>query len=282
MKGVGGLLSTPIIAILLESPKLICVKPLLGIADSRYSEPEQQNLTELVLVQNGRAETVIDNKIFSIHAGDLLIYNPLMQEIDRSVSDPAFKAISIVVSNLHIQGKQKGLILDPLDAPIIQLHQHFHSLEYYFKQIYMESHDNKFGSSEIIYSLLQTILILILRITNQHESFENVSEISQTVRDYINGNYQKDLSLNDLAGIVYISPYHLAHTFKEEIGMSPIQYLIKCRIDEAKKLLAGSGLSVREIAANVGYPNANYFNLLFKKMTGEAPGKYRKLHSFKS
>jgi AraC-like DNA-binding protein len=79
-----------------------------------------------------------------------------------------------------------------------------------------------------------------------------------------------------LAKLVHINAYHLAHTFKEDTGMAPIQYLVHCRIEESKKLLTYSDLSISEIAMKVGYPNANYFNLLFKKMAGVPPGVYRK------
>ncbi|MHB8061556.1 MAG: helix-turn-helix transcriptional regulator, partial [Ruminiclostridium sp.] len=102
-----------------------------------------------------------------------------------------------------------------------------------------------------------------------------ISPISYKVKMYIEENFQKDLSLNDLSDIVYVSPYHLAHTFKDEMGVSPIQYLINCRIEAAKKLLQNSSKSVVEIASQVGYSNANYFNILFKKATGKSPGKFR-------
>ena len=74
---------------------------------------------------------------------------------------------------------------------------------------------------------------------------------------------------------LYISPSHISHLFKEETGQSPINYLIKCRIEESKNLLVTTQKSIKEIAYSVGYGNISYFNALFKKYTGMTPGTYR-------
>jgi YesN/AraC family two-component response regulator len=51
--------------------------------------------------------------------------------------------------------------------------------------------------------------------------------------------------------------------------------LIYCRIEEAKRLLLGTDLSISDISVRIGYPNSNYFNQIFKKMVGMTPGKFR-------
>ncbi|WP_420491993.1 helix-turn-helix domain-containing protein [Neobacillus drentensis] len=58
--------------------------------------------------------------------------------------------------------------------------------------------------------------------------------------------------------------------------ISPIQYLITHRIEVDKTMLVHSDLPIRKIASEVGYPNENYINLLFKKFTEYSPGKFRK------
>ena len=60
-----------------------------------------------------------------------------------------------------------------------------------------------------------------------------------------------------------MSPYHLAHIFKEITGMSPIHYMIRCRVGEAQNLLISTDYSATQIAAIVGYTNVNHFNAIF-------------------
>ncbi len=116
----------------------------------------------------------------------------------------------------------------------------------------------------MIESLTRTILIVTIRKLYLVKPKISPS-ITHEVKKYIEEYYYQDLTLSDLAAIVYVSPYHLAHIYKEEMGTPPIQYLIQCRIDEAKRLLKYTNLTIREIALKVGYPNGIYFNLLFKK-----------------
>jgi YesN/AraC family two-component response regulator len=97
----------------------------------------------------------------------------------------------------------------------------------------------------------------------------------QNVKAYIENNFEQDLSVKDLAELVFVSPYHLIHMFKNEVDMAPIQYLIYCRMEEAKRLLECTDLSNSEISVRIGYPNPNYFSQVFKKMIGVTPGKYR-------
>ena len=94
-------------------------------------------------------------------------------------------------------------------------------------------------------------------------------------KDYINENYGKDLSLDDVSRIVDISPYYFSKIFKEETGENFIEYLTNVRIDHAKELLSGSDLSMKEICACVGYADPNYFSRTFKKNVGVTPTEYK-------
>ena len=104
---------------------------------------------------------------------------------------------------------------------------------------------------------------------------ENDDYIEQ-VKKYIQENYREEIVLADLSEHINVSIYHLSHIFKDKMGVSPIKYVIQCRMEQAKKLLLETNLSVTEIAGNVGYNNSNYFSMLFKKMNGQSPRVYRR------
>ncbi|MFF2481447.1 helix-turn-helix transcriptional regulator [Paenibacillus sp. NPDC058071] len=266
-------------AILLETPRLISVKTIQEICaddgDGNRRDPGS-TCTDLLLFQGGRGEIHFDDQVVSVREGDMIIWGLGELPSVHSSPDYSLKGIAIRIGDFRLQDRPAGIILEPESSPIWHLQKNYDMLSRYFTDVLHENSNPKLGSGDLISFLLQSIIIHIVRIINQPKETANISTIAQNARDYIRENYAQDLSLNTLASFVFVSPYHLAHIFKEEIGMSPIQYMIKCRIDEAKRMLSQTELSVREIAQLVGYPNANYFNILFKKMTGESPGKYRK------
>ena len=92
---------------------------------------------------------------------------------------------------------------------------------------------------------------------------------------YIKNHYAQDISLDILAQVVHLNKSYLARQFKKEFGMSPIAYLIKVRMDYAKKLLTESTLPVKAVAALCGYNDPSFFNFYFKKTFGISPAAYR-------
>ncbi len=205
-----------------------------------------------------------------------MILHPQVAHAEIPSSDAPLKGFRLAIGQLQVNRLPPGCLIAAADPPILPLKKNYETINRFFTEIYSEHRSRKLGSEDLITYLLQSILIHVIRISTEPNQPVQISAISEKVREFIKSNYSEDLSLNELAALVYVNPYHLSHIFKEEIGMSPIQYLIKCRIDEAKRLLEHTDLSVKEVAQRVGYPNANYFNILFKKMTGESPGKFRR------
>ena len=89
-------------------------------------------------------------------------------------------------------------------------------------------------------------------------------------------NPDRQWRLDDLAAIVNLSLGRLAHLFKSEIGISVQQYLTQLRLEKAKYELEMSFLSIKEIAAAVGFPNVGRFTASFKAAVGVTPREYRK------
>ena len=88
-------------------------------------------------------------------------------------------------------------------------------------------------------------------------------------------NYSQNLSLNQLAEQVNMSPSHLSRTFSKEVGMSISRYVAALRCEEAASMLKNGDASIQEISAYVGYLDNNYFVKVFKKQYGMTPSEYR-------
>ena len=92
---------------------------------------------------------------------------------------------------------------------------------------------------------------------------------------YIQENYSRDISLDDVSSQVNISPYYFSKIFKEETGENFIEYLTRVRIDKAKELLVDENVSVKEAGIQSGYSDPNYFSRIFKKQMDMTPSEYK-------
>lgn len=231
--------------------------------------------TDLFLVQEGRGECLIDDMILSLSAGDVLAPAPGKTYELVSSGQAPLTGIVIACAGVSLTNLPEGCVMPPEAVPVVNLGHDFSSVNRYFTDIHAEAKSPTYGSRDLIQLLMQAAFVILLR-KLYHAERQAAPTTAMTVKAYIEENFNRDLTLSDLANLVFVSPYHLAHLYKDEMGVSPIQYLIHCRIEEAKRLLQHSNLTIREIASRIGYPNAIYFNLMFKKITGMPPGKYRK------
>lgn len=93
------------------------------------------------------------------------------------------------------------------------------------------------------------------------------------VRDYLEAHYADDPSLEQLARLANLSPFHLARAFRAEFGLPPHAYLIGVRTSRAKELLV-SGLPVARVAAATGFFDQSHLTRHFKRLVGVPPGRY--------
>ncbi len=94
-------------------------------------------------------------------------------------------------------------------------------------------------------------------------------------KDYIKFNYAKNITLEDVAMEINVSPQYLSKLFKEETRENFIDYLTAIRMKIAKDLLEKNDLSIKEICFHIGYSDPNYFSRIFKKNIGITPTEYK-------
>jgi two-component system response regulator YesN len=95
------------------------------------------------------------------------------------------------------------------------------------------------------------------------------------VKDYIEKNYNENLTLNKIAEITYLNPNYFCEFFKEETSQTFIDYLTNVRIKKAKELLKDVRVKVYEVSDIVGYNDSAYFCRVFKKIVGVTPSQFR-------
>ena len=103
----------------------------------------------------------------------------------------------------------------------------------------------------------------------------SAEQIVQKVMIYLRENYSEQIDFASVAEAHAISAPYLSRLFHEYAGISPSQYLTGYRMEQAKKLLRDSRLTIGEIAARVGYPDPFHFSKVFKNKVGVSPSQFR-------
>lgn len=117
------------------------------------------------------------------------------------------------------------------------------------------------------------ILTLINQVINQPER----TRLSK-VLDYIEQNFERELTLEELSRLISVSKYQFCRVFRSEMKIRPFEYILKVRIRNAKYFLEENpGMDISEVSMLAGFKNQNYFREVFKKETGISPSVYRKI-----
>lgn len=111
------------------------------------------------------------------------------------------------------------------------------------------------------------------------ERQQQESDILRRSLDYIARNYHNRISLDDVSVYVGYSPKYFSRYFKDQTGITFVNYLNRLRIQAAKELLADPNIVIKDVAARVGFENINTFFRVFKQFEGVTPGQYRAAHA---
>lgn len=123
-------------------------------------------------------------------------------------------------------------------------------------------------------SILEYWALELLKSANVTYVKTDHSEVNKAI-DYMHRHYMEELSVKQLAEYVSMHENYFSVLFKRKTGDNLIAYLHKLRVEEAKRLLRSSQLSIQDIGHRVGFESDNYFIKIFKRITGKTPNVYR-------
>lgn len=252
-----------------------------------YHSQHVHDFFEVLYLFSGERYFFINDRIFKMTAGDLIIINPNVLHKATSDQSPNCEGILLyfqegfLAPNHSVQETLNPLFAGEtifINLPINERSP----IEDLFLKMLQEDRNKDAGYQLALQGLLLQLIVILgrhLKASNvpsfEHPSpmHEKISEIAQ----FINQNYSEALSLTALANRFYISPSYLSKVFKETTNFTFVEYLNNVRVKEAKRLLLESRKKVVEIAAEVGFGSVTHFGRVFKEITGNSPLFYRKL-----
>lgn len=263
---------------------------LVGDFDAKHVH----NTHEIILTKQGTLDVSINDKKYTVGPKSLIICNNIEMHLLTPVKYP-YERYGIHIS---VTGLRKIPLNITYFSVIANHPQHFNNI-FDVSDIYDEI-ENIFidinkeistihaaprtirdeYSEDIVRLKLGELLLKLRRHFPErftvHKS-KNDCTILQ-IQQYIDENFTRDISINDLAREAFISHTSFINAFKKLTGYSPKHYLLMCRLAEAKVLLYSTNMPISDIAFKIGFKDSNSFIRFFRQEMSITPGEYRKIN----
>lgn len=253
---------------------------LRNVASAKYggdwhSTPHAHSYTELFYIVGGDGQFQINDSLFPVHAHQLVVVNPNIIHTEVSYEAHPLEYIVLGIEGLELSipgsGEARYCIYSfPAHNDVLPCMQ----------RVLQEMQERKPEHQTVCLAYMDLIMVQLLRhasvSVSQSPSRFPANPQCAAVRQYIDQHYKESITLDLLAEKASINKFYMAHAFKREYGVSPISYLISCRIREGKRLLSETDLPLTQIAAVLGFSSSSYFSQSFRSAEGMSPTEYRK------
>ena len=252
---------------------------LLNVASARYggdwhSVPHTHNHAELFYIVGGKGQFLIEDQLYPVNTNHLVIINPNVTHTEVSLNAQPLEYIVLGIEGVELSITENSngqfCILD-----------HFESMDITscLRNILREMELKQPGYEDICQAFMEILIIRLMRSTGLSVPAEPQNSVGNhqcaAVRRYIDHHFKESLTLDQLAEEAHMNKFYLSHAFKQEYGISPINYMISRRLEESKYLLAETDLSMSQIAQLLGFSSLSYFSQAFRKTQGFSPMEYR-------
>lgn len=243
---------------------------------------------EVAFVLSGVGKYRIEDEVYDIQEGDLIILNPGVKHQALFVKEADVPTTEFFVgfSDIQIPGFAANYL--PIPEGAYMIHTTGELRQKLFKICSSMEAENavwREGRYFMLKAYLMQMLLLIIReqcepvASSGRYAFESMNRkyIVEQLVNYLEDHYNEKVSLDQIAENMYLSPFYISKIFKSETGDTPIRHLINIRLEKARDLLRnGYDGSIQEVAAMVGYDDAYHFSKLFKKHYGITPSQAKK------
>ncbi len=243
---------------------------LLDASMGYYTQRCNYNSYLLLHTYDGQGKLEYDGHTYTLCQGDSFL-------IDCSKFQRYYTSGSHWnVSNLHFNGNPSKLLYNVFYEDSCPVVHHSSSSPYQadIEHLLLESQSSSLQRDIHVSLALETLLIHL--IDEKNKSGNKVPDYIIYLQKYLDSNFAKQLSLDELSAFTNISKYHLSREFHKYIGYSINEYIIELRLSRAEYLLSNSPLSIGQIADITGFTNYTNFYNLFRKKYHMTPREYQR------
>lgn len=263
----------------------------------RAPQPEYplhaHEFSELVIVYSGEGTHFTRDGAWRIRSGDVFFIQGNTAHGYREVD--GLKLINIIFDLKNLESPISDLPLFPAFHVLFTLEPelrggedyagHFNLNPVQLEQVMAAAESmeaeiagNAPGRSLMITALFMQLVALLIRWYEQAppKRSPRLAGISRAL-SYLNRNFQRKISVGQLAEVANMSESSLTRAFRKAVGMPPVMYCCRLRIHKALNMLINTEMSVSEIADATGFEDSNYFSRMFRQFTGSSPRDYRKI-----
>jgi AraC-like DNA-binding protein/mannose-6-phosphate isomerase-like protein (cupin superfamily) len=241
---------------------------LLIKEESWHVNLHKHDYYELIFIKQGNGYVRLGNRQYQVGKGSLALYAPgtLHQEsfIDSSTQPIVFH-VSYYDDLLKFQ------------SSIFNAHEWCRDVEACFQSLYDEFCSQSQFSGDIRKKLLAALISILYREIVAAGQKNDSYTLSQQVVYFIKKNYSKSVTISDITEALHVSKSYLSHAFKNETGITLMNYLHETRIKKAANLLSTTDDNMSHITSQIGYSSYALFSKWFKRIIGMTPHEYRKL-----
>ena len=260
--------------------RTLSLPELLYISHSKYEKDwtsimHSHSFTEFMYIDKGEVKILTRYKTFPTKAGDFIVLPPGLYHTEKPASDGNIEYFVLGVSNIVL----KDYSGDDGYNPVFSLGQYSPKISGAIRKIFdFLSKENQGYEVEVMSIFWEIIATLTHLPSSSFVVRETANQKGQMValKDYIDTHYMQNINLDDLANHFHLSKFHLAREFSRTFSLSPIAYLEKRRIREARYLLSATEFSMTDIASTLGFCSSSYFSQRFKASMGMSPLEFRK------
>ncbi|MBR2370466.1 MAG: helix-turn-helix transcriptional regulator [Clostridia bacterium] len=142
-----------------------------------------------------------------------------------------------------------------------------------FYRLNQVDRDSVYFQAELYSAVIQ---LMVLIVKDMAIKTQNNFGVMQTAVEYINNHISENITVEQICRASYMSKFHFCRLFKEKIGLTVMEYVLRTRIIMAKELLTSGNLSISEISERCGFSSTSYFSRAFKLETGLTPMQFKK------
>lgn len=244
--------------------------------------PHYHNCHQLLFVSRGYATILLNCKEFLLSSGEILLLSRFEQHSIQDTS-PDYQRFILKLEPQLQYAHQPRLFSILFNRPknfnnVIAVGGDFENISGVFRQLIAERQNAHAMNETMIDLLLHQLMIYIYRHIELDRSYYTSHHFSMVLQaqSILSANYQTSFTLREIADTLSVSPSLLSHSFKEITGMSVMNFLLACRIAEAKNQLLQTETPIGLIAEQCGFSDFSNFSRTFKKETGYTPSQYVK------